>query len=112
MTSATRKLIGARLKAHRLSKNVTQANVAEAMDCEVTTIGRYESGAHSPDGEQLIRLANYFGVSPIDFLPTTGDIRRQTIIDLRSALADIVFTIDEPSQLQQLIAAAERFTKR
>jgi transcriptional regulator with XRE-family HTH domain len=111
MTSSVRKLIGARIKLHRKSKQVTQAALAEALECEVTTIGRYERGEHSPDGEQLLKLAAFFGVSPLDFLPTDADERRHTVLELRSALADLVFLIDDPTQLQRLIAEARLLIK-
>lgn len=106
MTSATRALIGARIKSHRKARNVTQAVLAEALDCEVTTIGRYERGEFSPDGEQLIKLAKFFKVSPIDFLPTEIDVRWQTVCDLRSVLIDQIYRIEDPAELQRLILAA------
>lgn len=96
---------------HRKWKQVTQAALAEALECEVTTVGRYERGEHSPDGEQLLKLAEFFGASPLDFLPTDADERRQTIIELRSALADLVFLIDDPAQLKRLIAEARLLIK-
>lgn len=111
MTSPIRKLIGARIKAHRKWKQVTQANLAEALDCEVTTIGRYERGEFSPDGEQLVKLAVFFDVSPMDFLPAETDVRWQTVLDLRTALLDIIFRIDDPIQLERLIVAARQPSK-
>lgn len=106
MTSPTRTLIGSRIKSHRKAKLITQAALAEALDCEVTTIGRYERGDHSPDGEQLVKLAAFFGVSPLDFLPTELDVRWQTICELRSVLIDLLYRIDDPLDLQRLIDAA------
>lgn len=111
MTSAVRKLIGARIRTHRKSKQVTQAALAEALECEVTTIGRYERGEHSPDGEQLLRLAAFFHVSPLDFLPTPADERRQVVVELRSNLADLVLMIDDPMKLNFLLAEAKRLMK-
>jgi len=106
MTSPIRTLIGSRIRSHRKARNITQAALAEAVDCEVTTIGRYERGDHSPDGEQLLKLAKFFNVSPIEFLPTEIDIRWQTICELRSALIDLVYRIEDPVELQRLILAA------
>lgn len=111
MTSSVRKLIGARIKSHRKWKRVTQAALAEALECEVTTIGRYERGEHSPDGEQLLKLASFFNTSPLDFLPTEADERRQTVLDLRSALTDLVFMIDDQAALERMIVEARRLTK-
>lgn len=106
MTSPTRSLIGSRIRSHRKARQITQAALAEALDCEVTTIGRYERGEHSPDGEQLVKLAAFFDVSPIDFLPSERDVRWQTVCELRSVLIDLVYRIDEPAALQRLIDAA------
>lgn len=107
MTSPIRKLIGAKLKSHRLGARMTQASVAEALDCEDTTIGRYERGDYSPDAEMLIRLADLFGVTPLDFFPCSVEAHWQTISDLRSTLIDLIFKIDDPAALTQLIATAE-----
>ncbi len=111
MTSPIRTLIGSRIKSHRKAKLITQAALAEALDCEVTTIGRYERGEHSPDGEQLVKLAVFFGVSPIDFLPAERDVRWETICELRSILIELIYHIDEPALLERLIDAA-RLPKR
>lgn len=111
MTSSVRKLIGARIKSHRMRKQVTQATLAEALDCEVTTIGRYERGEYSPDGEQLLKLASFFDVSPLDFLPTEADANRHRVIELRSTLADLIFMIDDVGHLNRLIIEARRRIK-
>lgn len=111
MTSPTRTQIGARIRSHRKARNITQATLAEVLDCEVTTLGRYERGDYSPDGEQLIKLAAFFKVSPIDFLPTEIDVRWQVVCDLRSVLLDLIYRIDDPAELQNLILAAKRPNK-
>lgn len=106
MTSPIRKLIGSRIRSHRKAKQVTQATLAEALDCEVTTIGRYERGEHSPDGEQLVKLGFFFGVSPLVFLPSDLDVHWQTVRDLRSTLVDLINQIENPVDLQRLITTA------
>lgn len=111
MTSPIRTLIGSRIRSHRKAMQITQAALAEALDCEVTTVGRYERGDHSPDGEQLVKLAAFFGVSPIDFLPSEVEVRWQAVSELRSVLIDLVYRIDDPTDLQRLISAA-RSSKR
>lgn len=106
MTSPIRTLIGSRIRSHRKAKHITQAALAEALDCEVTTISRYERGDYSPDGEQLVKLAVYFGVSPLDFLPSEVEVRWQAVFELRSILIDLIHRIDDPTHLQRLITAA------
>ncbi|MGM7284699.1 helix-turn-helix transcriptional regulator [Pseudomonas guariconensis] len=107
MTTPIRMLIGARIRSYRKAKGVTQALLAEALDCEVTTIGRYERGEHSPDGEQLIKLATFFDASPLDFLPTELEVGWQSVSTLRSVLIDLIYRINDPADLQNLINTAK-----
>jgi len=107
MTAPIRTLVGSRLRSHRKAKRITQAQVAEVLNCEMTTISRYERGERAPDAEQLVKLATFFGISPIDLLPTEVEIRIQTISELRSALLELVFRIEDPAELQRLITAAK-----
>jgi transcriptional regulator with XRE-family HTH domain len=111
MTSPIRTLIGSRIRSHRKAKHISQAALAEALDLEPTTISRYERGDYSPDGEQLVKLGNFFGVSPLDFLPSQVEARWQAVSELRSELIDLVYRIDDPADLQRLITAA-RSSKR
>ncbi|MBA6068109.1 helix-turn-helix domain-containing protein [Pseudomonas mosselii] len=112
MTSPARQLIGAKIRTHRKAKGVTQAVLAEALDCEVSTIGRYERGDHSPDGEQLVKLADFFQVSPLTFLPTEVEVNWQTVSALRSTLIDLVYRINSAADLQRLIDAAETSARK
>lgn len=109
--SSIRKLIGARIKTHRKNKGVTQAFLAEILDCEVTTLGRYERGEFAPDGEQLIKIANFFEVSPMDFLPVPVDITRQDLLDSRATLIDLIYRIDNLKNLEKLISEAKNLTR-
>lgn len=108
--SPVRKIIGSRIKAFRKDKGVTQAALAEAIDCEVASIGRYERAETAPDGEQLIKMAEYFGVSPMDFLPVKVDVTRQAVLDLRSELMGLIFKVNDPKQLERLITVALEFS--
>ncbi|MFJ7315446.1 helix-turn-helix domain-containing protein [Pseudomonas sp. NPDC098747] len=107
MTSATKKFIGSRIRAHRKSKGVSQAVLAEMMDCEISTISRYENGGGVPDSEQLLKLAKYFGVSPMDFLPVEEDAKRQRIRELQSKLVGLVYKIEDADILENLINAVQ-----
>lgn len=107
MTSPARKLIGLRIQHHRKKKRVTQAELAEALGCEVTTLSRYERGEYAPDVEQLLVIAQFLGLSPMDLLPADVDLDRQRLIDLRTRLVDLVFGLDDEGLLTRLIKAAE-----
>jgi transcriptional regulator with XRE-family HTH domain len=98
-----RTIIGSRIKLYRKDNGITQAALAEAIDCEVTSIGRYERGETAPDGEQLVKMAEFFGISPMDFLPVKIDVTRQSVLDLRAELIDLLYRIHDPKRLEGLI---------
>lgn len=112
MSSTIRKLIGSRIKAHRKNQGVTQEMLAEALGCESTTLGRYERGEYAPDGEQLVKLAQFFGVSPMDFLPGEVDIHRQAILELRASLAELLFSINDLDELQRILTVVRNSQKK
>lgn len=108
MTRSIRKHVGARIQAYRKATGITQAALAEAIDCEETTVGRYERGESTIDTEQLVRIAAFFKTSPLNFLPSEQQIHWQTIHDLRSTLVDLTHRIDDPKELEKLINAARQ----
>lgn len=112
MISPTRKFIGARIKALRKAKGITQAVLAEALECENATISRYERGEYVPDSEQLLKIAKLLGASPMDILPTDDDVSRERLLELRATLQDLIFTIDNPSFLTKLIELAKTTNKK
>ena len=46
-----------KLKQARLEKNLLQADLAKAAQCDVRSICRYETGEHSPSLEIALRMA-------------------------------------------------------
>lgn len=56
-----------RLKEIRTKKRLTQAQVAELLDCSTTVYSRYETGDRQPSIEILISLSRIFDVS-IDYI--------------------------------------------
>ena len=70
--------ISNRIRSLRKSKNITQAQLANDLGVQRTTITNWESGIRVPDVEYASKLSKYFGV-PIDYLygKTTG---RNTVI--------------------------------
>lgn len=47
----------------RKDRSLTQKQLAEEIHVSTSTISNYEIGAHYPDIEKLIELANYFNVT-------------------------------------------------
>lgn len=57
------KLIGLRIKTMRLSRKMTQADLANLLGQSASSITMYETGRRSPDYETLEALADIFNVS-------------------------------------------------
>lgn len=67
--------LGDQLRQLRNIKKVNQSEVAEFLNIDRSTYGKYETGDSSPDYDKLIKLADYFGVS-IDYLLGRTDIKK------------------------------------
>ena len=53
-----------RLKKLRQAQNISQLKLAMDLNMNQNSISRYETGEREADYETLIKLADYFGVSP------------------------------------------------
>ena len=62
-----RQQIGEKLKATRLQRNLTQAEVAERVGIDVTHISRLERGLSNPSLLTAYRICNVLNIS-LDFL--------------------------------------------
>jgi len=56
-----------RLKQLRAEKKLTQIDLARDIEVTQSTVGKWETGARTPDAETLKKIADYFGVS-VDYL--------------------------------------------
>lgn len=63
-----------RLKELRSEKKQTQADMAERLGIKVRAYQYYESGEHYPEVPNLLKMADYFGVST-DYLLGRSDRR-------------------------------------
>ena len=59
---ASKNIIGQRIKTMRLSRGMTQADLAKALDQSQASITMYETGKREPDFETLEALADVFNV--------------------------------------------------
>lgn len=64
---------GNRLRELRLSRELTQADFANAINLGESTISFYESDKRSPDYETLVKIARFFNVSTDYLLCQTDD---------------------------------------
>lgn len=60
-----------RLKELRISKGLNQTDLANLLNVDRSTYGKYETGDSSPDYGKLIKLANFYRVS-LDYLLDRG----------------------------------------
>lgn len=64
----TRDQIGHKLLMLRTDLRMTQEAVAAAIGMAPATISQYENGAMVPNAESIVKLAEFFGVTPNDIL--------------------------------------------
>ena len=56
-----------RLKQLRKARGISQVKLAMDLNTGQNTISRYENGEREPNIDELVKLADYFGVS-LDYL--------------------------------------------
>lgn len=104
------------LKAARKKSGKTQKEVAEGIGIGQGTYKNYETGAREPNGDTLVAIANYFGVStdyllgrpgaapPIDGLSEM--IAQNAANDIEKTLLEMYFGLDAKKRgafLQELV---------
>jgi len=62
------KMIGGRIKELRQKKGVTQGDLADSLMVSFQAVSNWERGISPPDVENIVRLAEYFGVLTDDLL--------------------------------------------
>jgi transcriptional regulator with XRE-family HTH domain len=77
-----------RLKELREEKNLSQNEVAQAIQTSQTNIGRWEKGLNEPSANYIIKLANYFECSTDYLLDREDDFGNITIKNAAPALSD------------------------
>lgn len=75
----------------RIERNLTQENVAEALDVTHQTVSKWERGITLPELEMLVKIANFFNVSLYELTtcqliknPLFSKYNKQKLIDLLS----------------------------
>lgn len=69
---ASSKFIGQRIRTMRLSRGMTQADLAKAINQSQSSITMYETGKREPDFETLEALADVFNVPLVSFVDGGG----------------------------------------
>ncbi len=61
------------IKKVRIEKNISQEDLAEAIQCSTRTISRYETSDRNPSLELALRLAKYLQLSVNELFMLTED---------------------------------------
>lgn len=59
-------VMAAKLRGRRAEAGMNQTQAAEAAGVSIVTLGRYENGESSPNGNVLFKLAKAYGCTPND----------------------------------------------
>lgn len=70
----SKNIIGQRIKTMRLSRRMTQEDLARAIDQSQSSITMYETGRREPDFETLEALADVFNVPLASFVDGGGAV--------------------------------------
>ncbi len=71
-------MMGARIAALRRRAGLSQAELAQLLQCSASAVGMYEQGRREPASDTLVRLSEVFSVST-DYILTgrTKDVQEQ-----------------------------------
>ena len=105
---------GSQLRQLRTDKNLRQKDLAEIIDVNRATIGKYETDERFPDRKTLGYIADYFHVS-VDFLLDRTDIRSldnaHIIADQKAESAEASIE-DETVTIKELLAFVKEVRQR
>ena len=89
------------IKDIRTQKNMTQADVANALGVSSVVYSRYETGTRQPSAEVLIQMADIFGVT-VDYLLGRQKIENSTLSSFEIQLIDASRNADERARQDAL----------
>ena len=76
-------MLGEKIKSYREKRNMTQVEIAEALEVKPATISKYESGMLEPNIESLKKLAKLFDISIDELLKEDNfDISKINILEV------------------------------
>lgn len=84
-----RKRLGSALKAARVGRGLTQAEVAELVETDPETISRFERGVTLPSLIRLLYLAEALGVTTASLLGGASPRSVDELEEVRSTLASL-----------------------
>lgn len=111
MPTTSLTVLGARIKALRQAKGLTQAQLAEQCGYEPLTVSRFERGTYAPGIDTLTAIAEVLDVSVRDFFPE-GDTPEPASAKIRHEITDIIYTTDDVKTLTEILSFSRKKTKR
>lgn len=107
-----------RIKELRLSKKITQVELAKHLSVSQGTLSFWEQGKYEPDNKSLAKLADYFGVS-VDYLLGKTDIKKaphgsealQQLLDESNAHMAVVIGKGKERRVIEVPADAEEIIR-
>lgn len=79
--------IGERLFKLRKEKNISQEELANALDVSRQTISKWENGESTPDFDKIIPLSEYFGITSDELLTGNLNIKEAKIESIKDNYA-------------------------
>ncbi len=94
--------IGTKIKTLRLSRSMTQAELAQKLGVSVQAVSKWESGTNMPDIQLLPELSVIFGVSIDSLFDMTDECRMERI---ENGIYDVRFlTVEDFAQQEKYLA--------
>lgn len=89
---------GNRLKALRIQRGLTQAQLAVRLNISPSTVGMYEQGRREPDNGTLTKICRELNVS-LDYLLGTGNTIKSSDSEIDSLILDFIDFIESQEGL-------------
>ncbi len=97
--------IGSKIKTLRLSRSMTQAQLAQKIGVSVQAVSKWESGTNMPDIQLLPELSVVFGVSIDSLFDMTDECRMERI---ENGIYDVRFlTAEDFAQQEKYLASLQ-----
>lgn len=94
-----------RIAELRKLKNVSQKDIADAVGVSVFAVSKWETGKTIPTGDNLRKMAEYFGCEPEDILSGLDNKKEpQNSVELTAAEKRLIDTIRELSEDKRDVA--------
>lgn len=103
-----KKKVGQAIRNYRTLRGMTQAQLAEAIDCSPSAITMYETGRREPDMDTIEAIADVFNISTRDLVP---DDRRPDLFEgLESTSVPIRLSLTEQADIQEMVRIMYKLT--